>query len=30
MMLVIPNGYGKAVPGTMPDAQAVAAMMKYN
>ena len=30
MMLVIPKGYEKAVPGTLPDAKAVAAMMKYN
>src|SRR5258708_36975593 len=30
MMLVIPKGYDKAEPGAMPDAQAVAAMMKYN
>jgi len=30
MMLMIPNGYEKADPGTMPDAKAVAAMMKYN
>ena len=30
MMLVIPKGYEKAAPGTMPDAKAVAAMMKYN
>src|ERR1700730_8859290 len=30
MMLMIPKGYEKAVPGTMPDAKAVAAMMKYN
>ncbi len=30
MMLMIPKGYEKAEPGTMPDAQAVAAMMKYN
>ena len=30
MMLMIPKGYEKAKPGTMPDAQAVAAMMKYN
>src|SRR4051812_22796533 len=30
MMLVIPKGYEKAPPGAMPDAQAVAAMMKYN
>lgn len=30
MMLMIPQGYEKAVPGTMPDAKAVAAMMKYN
>jgi hypothetical protein len=30
MMLMIPKGYEKAQPGTMPDAKAVAAMMKYN
>jgi len=30
MMLMIPGGYEKAKPGTMPDAKAVAAMMKYN
>ena len=30
MMLMIPKGYEKAAPGTMPDADAVAAMMKYN
>ncbi|HWC99256.1 MAG TPA: YciI family protein [Candidatus Sulfopaludibacter sp.] len=30
MMIMIPKGYEKAAPGTMPDAQAVAAMMKYN
>ena len=30
MMLMIPKGYEKAQPGAMPDAQAVAAMMKYN
>lgn len=30
MMLMIPKGYEKAEPGTMPDANAVAAMMKYN
>jgi hypothetical protein len=30
MMLMIPKGYEKAAPGTMPDAEAVAAMMKYN
>ncbi len=30
MMLVIPKGYEKAAPGTMPDAKIVAAMMKYN
>jgi hypothetical protein len=30
MMLMIPKGYEKAEPGTMPDAAAVAAMMKYN
>jgi hypothetical protein len=30
MMLMIPKGYEKAEPGAMPDAAAVAAMMKYN
>ena len=30
MMLMIPKGYEKAAPGTMPDAKAVAAMMQYN
>jgi hypothetical protein len=30
MMLMIPKGYETAEPGTMPDANAVAAMMKYN
>ena len=30
MMLMIPKGYEKAAPGAMPDAEAVAAMMKYN
>jgi len=30
MMLMIPKGYEKAAPGTMPDAKAIAAMMKYN
>lgn len=30
MMLMIPSGYEKAAPGTMPDPDAVAAMMKYN
>src|SRR5246127_3612704 len=30
MMLMIPKGYEQAEPGTMPDARAVAAMMKYN
>ena len=30
MMLMIPKGYADAKPGTMPDAKAVAAMMKYN
>ena len=30
MMLIIPKGYESAAPGTMPDAAAVAAMMKYN
>ena len=30
MMLMIPRGYEAAAPGTMPPADAVAAMMKYN
>ncbi len=30
MMLMIPKGYEKAQPGAMPDAKAVASMMKYN
>ena len=30
MMLMMPKGYEQATPGTMPDAKAVAAMMKYN
>jgi hypothetical protein len=30
MMLMIPKGYETAEPGKMPDAAAVAAMMKYN
>src|SRR5581483_2747209 len=30
MMLMIPKGYEQAAPGTMPDARAVEAMMKYN
>jgi len=30
MMLMIPAGYESAAPGTMPPAEAVAAMMKYN
>jgi hypothetical protein len=30
MMLMIPRGYEDAAPGAMPDAKAVAAMMKYN
>jgi hypothetical protein len=30
MMLVIPKGYETAEPGTMPNAEAVARMMKYN
>jgi hypothetical protein len=30
MMLMIPGGYEKAAPGTMPAPEAVAAMMKYN
>ena len=30
MLLMIPQGYEKAAPGTMPDAKAVEATMKYN
>jgi len=30
MMLMIPKGYEQALPGTMPDADAVGEMMKYN
>jgi hypothetical protein len=30
MMLMIPAGYETAAPGTVPSAEAVAAMMKYN
>jgi hypothetical protein len=30
MMLMIPKGYETAAPGTMPDPEAVAAMMEYN
>ena len=30
MMLIIPKGYESAAPGTVPDAKAVEAMMKYN
>jgi hypothetical protein len=30
MMLMIPKGYETAAPGTLPDAEAVGAMMKYN
>jgi hypothetical protein len=30
MMLMIPKGYENAKPGAVPDAKAVAAMMKYN
>jgi hypothetical protein len=30
MMLMIPKGYEKAKPGSMPDAKVVAEMMKYN
>jgi hypothetical protein len=30
MMLMIPKGYESAEPGALPDADAVAAMMKYN
>lgn len=30
MLLMIPEGYESAAPGTVPDAKAVAAMMKFN
>ena len=30
MLLMIPKGYASAAPGTLPDAKAVEAMMKYN
>ena len=30
MLLVIPKGYETAAPGTLPDAEGVAKMMKYN
>lgn len=30
MLLMIPKGYEKASPDTMPDAKAVTAMTKYN
>ena len=30
MMLMIPKGYESAKPGTVPDAKAVGAMMRYN
>ena len=30
MMLMIPKGYESAEPGTMPDPEAIAAMLKYN
>jgi hypothetical protein len=30
MMLMIPRGYESAPPGTLPDAEAIAAMTKYN
>src|SRR6201996_4042625 len=30
MMLMIPKGYENTAPGTLPDAKAVEAMMKYN
>lgn len=30
MMLMIPKGYESAAPGTLPEADAVASMMKYN
>jgi hypothetical protein len=30
MMLIIPKGYEKAVPGTLPDTKAIEKMIKYN
>ena len=30
MLLMYPDGYGRAAPGTLPDAKAVEGMMKYN
>jgi hypothetical protein len=30
MMLMMPKGYEKAVPGTLPDLKAIATMRKYN
>jgi hypothetical protein len=30
MLLMIPKGYESSTPGTLPDAKAVAAMMKFN
>jgi len=30
MMLMIPEGYERAAPGTLPPAERIAAMMKYN
>jgi hypothetical protein len=30
MMIMIPKGYERAAPGTLPDAKAVESMMKYN
>lgn len=30
LMMIIPRGYESAAPGTLPDAKAVGAMMKYN
>jgi hypothetical protein len=30
MLIVIPKGYEQATPGTMPDAESVARMMKFN
>jgi hypothetical protein len=30
MMLMLPKGYEKAKPGTVPDAKAIQTMMKYN
>ena len=30
MLLMIPKGYERAAPGTLPDVKAIEAMMKYN